>query len=92
MSKIDINRTVLESDLDNCWEILAEPVQTVMRSCGIEDAYEQLKELSRGRPLNKKILHAFIETLELPDEKAKLLKNLTHSKYIGLAAELAEEI
>ena len=92
LDKLDINEDKMSLDLEDCWDILAEPVQMVMRSCGIEDAYEQLKELSRGKPLDKKTIHDFVDSLDVPEEKIQLLKKLTPSKYVGLAPQLAKEI
>ena len=92
LAKIDINEDKMSHDLEDCWDILAEPIQMIMRSCGIEDAYEQLKELSRGKPLDEKTIHDFVDSLDIPEEKILFLKNLTPSKYVGLAPQLAKEI
>ncbi len=91
LNKLEINPGRLHEDLDNSWEVLAEPIQTVMRRYGIENPYEQLKELTRGKGgISKTTLHAFIETLEIPaDAKARLLA-MTPANYIGKAATLAK--
>lgn len=91
LNKLEINPERLHEDLDNSWEVLAEPIQTVMRRYGIENPYEQLKELTRGKGgISKTTLHAFIETLKIPaDAKARLLA-LTPANYTGKAAILAK--
>jgi adenylosuccinate lyase len=94
MEKLEANRARLEEDLEANWEVLAEPIQTVMRRYGISGAYEQLKELTRGREgITRETLHAFIRGLSgLPEaERARLLA-MTPRTYIGLAAELARRI
>ena len=92
LEKLDINEELIRTDLEDCWDILAEPIQMVMRSCGIEDAYEKLKTLSRGKALNEEIIHQFLDSSELPNDKIKLLKNLTPATYVGLAPKLAKDI
>lgn len=91
LNKLEINAAKLAEDLDNSWEVLAEPIQTVMRRYGIENPYEQLKELTRGKGgINKASLHAFIDTLNIPaDAKADLLA-LTPANYIGKAVALTQ--
>jgi adenylosuccinate lyase len=90
ISKLETNPDVLASDLDSAWEVLAEPVQTVMRRYGIEKPYEKLKELTRGQSINAEILHNFISSLDIPEvEKDRLLK-LTPATYIGDASEQAK--
>ncbi|WP_043637946.1 adenylosuccinate lyase [Chromobacterium haemolyticum] len=93
LSKLEINPQAIAADLDNSWELLAEPVQTVMRRHGVPNPYEQLKELTRGKGgITRETLHAFIKNLELPEtEKARLLE-LTPASYIGKASELAKRI
>jgi adenylosuccinate lyase len=90
ISKLEINPDVLAKDLDNAWEVLAEPVQTVMRRYGIEKPYEKLKDLTRGQSINAEILHNFINSLEIPDADKKRLLNLTPATYIGNASEQAK--
>ncbi len=93
LNKLEINRAKLNEDLDNSWEVLAEPIQTVMRRYGLENPYEQLKELTRGKGgINKESLHTFIEMLKIPAEAKQLLLALTPANYIGKAAELVKRI
>jgi adenylosuccinate lyase len=90
LSKLDINTGALDQDLEQSWEILAEPIQTVMRRYGIDNAYEQLKELTRGQNINQETLRVFIEQLEIPDEAKSRLQALTPQNYIGNAETQAE--
>jgi len=90
--KLEINPSAMSSDLDQAWEILAEPVQTVMRRYGVEEAYEKLKSLTRGTAITKEGLDEFIDGLELPAEAKANLKALTPSAYIGNAEALAKLI
>lgn len=93
LNKLEINTQRLAEDLDNSWEVLAEPIQTVMRRYGIENPYEQLKELTRGKGgINKASLHAFINTLDIPQEAKQALLVMEPSTYIGKAKELARTI
>jgi adenylosuccinate lyase len=90
LSKLSPNRDKLLDELDGNWEVLTEAVQTIMRYEGIPNAYEQLKNLSRGSSINKKAYIDFVENLQISSEsKAKLLE-LTPAKYIGLAIKLAK--
>jgi adenylosuccinate lyase len=92
VGKLQVNEAAIRADVDEAWEVLAEAVQTVMRRYGVPNPYEQLKSLTRGRPVSKEILHEFIAGLEIPDdEKARLLQ-LTPSTYLGLAEQLARDI
>ncbi|PYF84038.1 MULTISPECIES: adenylosuccinate lyase [Marinomonas] len=92
ISKLEINAPRLEADLDNAWEVLAEPIQTVMRRYGIESPYEKLKELTRGRTIDQATIEAFVDTLEMPEQAKAELKALTPSTYIGNAAAQAKAI
>jgi adenylosuccinate lyase len=93
LNKLEINPAKLAEDLDNSWEVLAEPIQTVMRRYGIENPYEQLKELTRGKGgINKASLHAFIAELNIPADAKKLLLEMTPASYIGKAANLTKHI
>ncbi len=92
ISKLEINTAVIEADLDANWEVLAEPVQTVMRRYGIEKPYEKLKELTRGTRIDAAGMQAFIETLEIPDEAKQELIKLTPRSYTGYAEKLAADI
>ncbi|MES2500427.1 MAG: adenylosuccinate lyase [Pseudomonadota bacterium] len=93
LNKLEINAAKLAEDLDNSWEVLAEPIQTVMRRYGIENPYEQLKELTRGKGgINKASLHTFIGGLKIPAEAKQLLLEMTPASYIGKAAGLIRHI
>lgn len=92
LSKISTNPDVLSHDLDKAWEVLAEPIQTVMRRYGIEKPYEKLKELTRGKTITQKEIHAFIQTLDIPNHAKDQLLQLTPAKYIGAADVLAKKI
>jgi len=92
ISKLEINPTVIEADLDNNWEVLAEPIQTVMRRFGIEKPYEKLKELTRGQRITPEDIALFIENLDIPADAKEILKQLTPRNYIGYAEKLAREI
>ncbi|HWV62383.1 MAG TPA: adenylosuccinate lyase [Oxalicibacterium sp.] len=92
LNKLEVNPSRLAEDLDETWEVLAEPVQTVMRRYGIENPYEQLKDLTRGKGISKDALHAFIKTLAIPQEAKDQLLAMTPSSYIGYAAQLAKAI
>ena len=90
LGKLELNVERLQDDLDHNWEVLAEPIQTVMRKVGMEHPYERLKELTRGRRVNAEIMRDFVQALPLPKaDKARLLK-LTPSTYVGLAEKLAK--
>ncbi|TXI23308.1 MAG: adenylosuccinate lyase, partial [Roseateles sp.] len=92
LGKLEINEAALAADLDAAWEVLAEPIQTVMRRYGLPNPYEQLKELTRGKAITRKSIQAFIEGLDLPKaEKARLLK-LTPATYTGQAQDLARRV
>jgi adenylosuccinate lyase len=93
LNKLEINPEKLALDLDASWEVLAEPIQTVMRRYGIQNPYEQLKELTRGKGgINKASLHIFISGLEIPSEAKQALLDMTPASYIGKATELANNI
>ena len=93
LNKLEINPTKLLEDLDNSWEVLAEPIQTVMRRYGIQNPYEQLKELTRGKGgINKASLHLFIGGLKIPADAKQTLLEMTPASYIGKATELTERI
>ncbi len=92
ISKLEINEAKLALDLDNAWEVLAEPIQTVMRRYNIEKPYEKLKELTRGNTITKETLATFIDTLKIPEEEKVRLAALTPASYIGNAAEQAKKI
>lgn len=92
ISKLEVNRAVLEAELNANWELLAEPVQTVMRKYGIEKPYEKLKELTRGKRITPADLHQFIDGLELPADVKAQLKKLTPASYIGSAIALTDKL
>jgi adenylosuccinate lyase len=89
LGKLEVNHQRLAEDLDACWEVLAEPVQTVMRRYGVPNPYEQLKELTRGKGITSEALASFVDQLPIPDEARARLRALTPAAYVGLAAALA---
>jgi len=92
ISKLELNAQRLDADLDNAWEVLAEPIQTVMRRYAIEEPYEKLKALTRGKTINAAIMADFIDSLDLPQSVKDELKTLTPANYIGNAAAQAAAI
>ena len=90
--KLEVNESKLMADLNEAWEVLAEPIQTVMRRYGVENPYEKLKSLTRGKTIDAKILADFISSLDIPQEAKDELLKLTPSNYIGEAIKLAREI
>ncbi|MEZ5539308.1 MAG: adenylosuccinate lyase [Pseudomonadales bacterium] len=92
LGKLELNQQRLSDDLDNSWEVLAEPIQTVMRRYGVEEPYEKLKALTRGQTMNREVLQQFIDTLEIPAEAKSALKALTPASYIGNAVQQANAI
>ena len=92
MSKLQLNEAKLAADLDNSWEVLAEPIQTMMRRYGIEEPYEKLKALTRGNVMDQATIQTFIDTLDMPEEAKTALKAMTPASYIGNAADQAKNI
>lgn len=92
IGKLELNAAKIAEDLDRCWEVLAEPVQTVMRRYGIENPYEKLKDLTRGKGISAEALQTFIETLDLPEEAKVQLRALTPANYIGSAVAQAKRV
>ncbi len=92
ISKLEVNDAAISADLDNNWEVLAEPIQTVMRRYGIEKPYEKLKELTRGQRINADIINDFIQRLEIPQQAKDQLLAMTPATYIGNAIEQAKAI
>ncbi|GAA4502855.1 adenylosuccinate lyase [Pseudaeromonas paramecii] len=92
ISKLEANEANMAADLNSNWEVLAEPIQTVMRRYGIEKPYEKLKELTRGRRVDAEGMRQFIDTLALPDEVKAELKRLTPANYIGRAVGLVDDL
>ncbi len=89
LDKLEVNAAALEADLDAAWEVLAEPVQTVMRRHGLPDPYNQLKAFTRGQPITQDLMQGFIRGLALPEEDKQRLLALTPARYTGLAEALA---
>ena len=92
LGKIKLNAARLEDDLNEAWEVLAEPVQTVMRKLGKPNPYEQLKDLTRGRKMTAEVMQEFIEGLDIPADDKALLLNMTPARYIGMASKLVNHI
>jgi adenylosuccinate lyase len=92
LGKLEVNRERLAEDLDANWEVLAEPIQTVMRRYGVENPYEQLKELTRGKAITAEQLAEFVDRLSIPEEVKTRLKAMTPAGYTGKAAELARRV
>jgi len=92
MSKLEINRARLAEDLNNSWEVLAEPIQTIMRRYNVAEPYEKLKALTRGQTINREVLAAFVETLDIPEHAKQTMRDLTPANYIGNAVEQAKAI
>lgn len=92
ISKLEVNEANLVGELDRNWEVLAEPIQTVMRRYGIEKPYEKLKELTRGKRVDAEGMKVFIDSLELPEEEKVRLKAMTPANYIGRAATMVDEL
>ncbi len=93
LNKLELNPAALQADLDNNWEVLAEPIQTVMRRYGVSEPYEKLKALTRGQQgITRDSLHTFIDTLEIPESAKVLLRAMTPSSYIGNAVEAVSKL
>lgn len=92
ISKLQINAQILADDLDSSWEVLAEPIQTVMRRYAIDGAYEKLKELTRGQTISREVIEAFVKTLDIPEQAKQELSALTPASYIGNAVAQAKAI
>ena len=92
LGKLELNEEALAEDLDSSWEVLAEPIQTVMRRFGVQGAYEQLKEVTRGKTVTAEALHGLIRSLDIPDAEKERLLAMTPASYTGKAAELASRI
>jgi adenylosuccinate lyase len=92
LNKLEINHQALAADLDSAWEVLAEPIQTVMRRYGVEKAYEQLKEATRGKSVTPEALHNLVRSLPIPAAEIERLLAMTPASYIGKAAELARRV
>jgi adenylosuccinate lyase len=92
LKKLEVNADVINADLDSSWEVLAEPIQTVMRRYAIENPYEKLKELTRGKAITREAFQAFIEKLDIPEEARLQLLQLTPHNYIGNAVEQTRKL
>ena len=92
LGKLEINEAAIAADLDNSWEVLAEPIQTVMRRFGLPQPYEQLKKFTRGEAMTRELMRGFIAELELPDAEKERLLAMTPASYVGKAAELAKRV
>ncbi|MBK6999520.1 MAG: adenylosuccinate lyase [Rhodoferax sp.] len=92
LNKLELNHIAIAADLDDSWEVLAEPIQTVMRRFGLHQPYEQLKKFTRGAPMTRELMQGFIANLEIPDAEKQRLLDLTPASYTGLAAELAKRV
>ncbi|CAA9386656.1 MAG: Adenylosuccinate lyase @ SAICAR lyase [uncultured Ramlibacter sp.] len=89
LGKLELNQEAISQDLDVAWEVLAEPIQTVMRRYGVQGAYEKLKDVTRGRSVRPEDLHALIRSLDIPQPERDRLLALTPATYLGKAIELA---
>ncbi len=92
LNKLELNREALADDLNASWEVLAEPIQTVMRRYGVQGAYEKLKEVTRGKTVQAEDLHGLIRSLEIPETEKERLLAMTPANYVGMAAELAKRV
>jgi adenylosuccinate lyase len=92
LGKLEVNEAQLAADLDAAWEVLAEPVQTVMRRYNLPNPYERLKELTRGKGITREAIQEFIATLEIPQAEKQRLLAMTPGSYVGLAAQLARRV
>jgi adenylosuccinate lyase len=89
LGKLEINEAAIADDLDSAWEVLAEPIQTVMRRFGLPQPYEQLKKFTRGEPMTRELMQGFIANLDIPASEKERLLAMTPGSYTGKAAELA---
>ena len=92
LTKLELNAEAIDQDIDSCWEILAEPIQTVLRRYRIEKPYEKLKEFTRGRVINKESIQEFISELDIPNQAKQDLLDLNPRNYIGNAIDQAENV
>jgi len=92
LGKLELNSERLAADLDAAWEVLAEPIQTVMRRYGVQGAYEKLKEVTRGQTVTAEDLHQLIRSLAIPEADKQRLLAMTPASYTGKAAELAKRV
>ena len=92
LGKLEINEAAIAADLDTSWEVMAEPIQTVMRRFGLPEPYEQLKKFTRGEPMTRELMQGFIAKLEIPEADKQRLLAMTPASYTGMAAQLARRI
>ena len=92
LGKLALNEERLAEDLDGAWEVLAEPIQTVMRKAGLEKPYEKLKTLTRGAAIDREKIRSFVEGLDLPEEDKKRLMELDPAGYVGMAPRIVDLI
>ena len=92
LTKLELNETAIDEDINDCWEILAEPIQTVMRRFRVPQPYEKLKELTRGKSIDQKIIQEFVQKLDIPDDAKFTLLALTPRTYLGNAISQADDI
>ena len=92
IDKLEVNPQAISDDLNRNWEVLAEPIQTVMRRYGVEQPYEKLKALTRGQKIDARIIKEFVENLDIPDAAKQQLIDMTPASYIGNAESQAKSI
>jgi adenylosuccinate lyase len=92
LNKLELNEEALAADLEAAWEVLAEPIQTVMRRYGVQGAYEKLKEVTRGKQVSAADLHGLIASLQIPQADKDRLLAMTPGSYVGKAAQLARRV
>jgi adenylosuccinate lyase len=92
LNKLELNEEALAADLDAAWEVLAEPIQTVMRRYGVPGAYEKLKEVTRGKSVTAEALHTLIRSLDIPEADKQRLLAMTPASYVGQAEVLARRV
>jgi adenylosuccinate lyase len=92
LNKLEINKAAIAADLDSSWEVLAEPIQTVMRRFGLPQPYEQLKKFTRGEAMTRELMQGFIAGLAIPEAEKQRLLDMTPGSYTGKAAELARRV
>ena len=90
LGKLKLNEQKLLDDLDNAWEVMAEPIQTVMRKAGIEKPYEKLKELTRGQKIDSETIRSVVEGLELAEEDKQRLLEMSPASYTGMASKIVD--
>ena len=92
LGKLELRSDRLDEDLNNAWEVMAEPIQTIMRRYNVANPYEKLKELTRGQQVTAQVMSDFVEALDVPEEAKALMRGLTPANYIGNAEQQAKDI